>query len=269
MWQPPYRFLGDVRGCSADRGVNIQQLRHLGETKAGFSSLQRRKEAQQGRVGHSCCPPPLFPLLLVRQEQLNCLRELTPRVQILPSLSQSLRWRCGISCSTARPFTNPSWGAKLLCREWCFPVGFQPAGRWLVWEERDTHSLPVRVSHLILAHRLVLLQSHADGDGDAASRTTTHGGSAPVQEPPACRGEPRHLRGGYCQVLQALPDGVKDGFSLWLGRLTAQWSVEDEEEAARERRRREREKQLRSQAEEGLNGTGSGSESTGPAQENQ
>ncbi|XP_076200316.1 lymphocyte-specific protein 1 isoform X3 [Aptenodytes patagonicus] len=52
-------------------------------------------------------------------------------------------------------------------------------------------------------------------------------------------------------------------------RLTAQWSVEDEEEAARERRRREREKQLRSQAEEGLNGTGSGSESAGPAQENQ
>lgn len=53
------------------------------------------------------------------------------------------------------------------------------------------------------------------------------------------------------------------------GRLTAQWSVEDEEEAARERRRREREKQLRSQAEEGLNDTGSCSESAGPAQENQ
>ncbi|NWW99905.1 LSP1 protein, partial [Caloenas nicobarica] len=52
------------------------------------------------------------------------------------------------------------------------------------------------------------------------------------------------------------------------GRLTAQWSVEDEEEAARERRRREREKQLRSQAEEGLNDTGSCSESAGPAQEN-
>ncbi|XP_010002187.1 PREDICTED: lymphocyte-specific protein 1 [Chaetura pelagica] len=51
-------------------------------------------------------------------------------------------------------------------------------------------------------------------------------------------------------------------------RLTAQWSVEDEEEAARERRRREREKQLRSQAEEGLNGTGSCSESVGPSQEN-
>ncbi|NXD83799.1 LSP1 protein, partial [Halcyon senegalensis] len=51
-------------------------------------------------------------------------------------------------------------------------------------------------------------------------------------------------------------------------RLTAQWSVEDEEEAARERRRREREKQLRSQAEEGLNGTVSCSESVGPAEEN-
>lgn len=51
-------------------------------------------------------------------------------------------------------------------------------------------------------------------------------------------------------------------------RLTAQWSVEDEEEAARERRRREREKQLRSQAEEGFNGTGSCSESAGSAQEN-
>ncbi|XP_070621086.1 lymphocyte-specific protein 1 isoform X2 [Erythrolamprus reginae] len=38
-------------------------------------------------------------------------------------------------------------------------------------------------------------------------------------------------------------------------RLTAQWSVEDEEEAARERRRRERERQLRSQVEEGLNST--------------
>ncbi|XP_054683465.1 lymphocyte-specific protein 1 isoform X1 [Grus americana] len=51
-------------------------------------------------------------------------------------------------------------------------------------------------------------------------------------------------------------------------RLTAQWSVEDEEEAARERRRREREKQLRSQAEEGLNGTSSCLESADPAQEN-
>ncbi|NXV72274.1 LSP1 protein, partial [Atlantisia rogersi] len=51
-------------------------------------------------------------------------------------------------------------------------------------------------------------------------------------------------------------------------RLTAQWSVEDEEEAARERRRREREKQLRSQAEEGLNVSSSCLESAGPAQEN-
>ncbi|XP_062973202.1 lymphocyte-specific protein 1 isoform X2 [Elgaria multicarinata webbii] len=43
-------------------------------------------------------------------------------------------------------------------------------------------------------------------------------------------------------------------------RLTAQWSVEDEEEAARERRRRERERQLRSQAEEGLNNTSTASD---------
>ncbi|KAM7163981.1 lymphocyte-specific protein 1 isoform 2-T3 [Macrochelys suwanniensis] len=52
-------------------------------------------------------------------------------------------------------------------------------------------------------------------------------------------------------------------------RLTAQWSVEDEEEAARERRRREREKQQRSQAEDGLNNTNSFSESGMPVQENQ
>ncbi|KAJ6665030.1 hypothetical protein lerEdw1_005261, partial [Lerista edwardsae] len=44
-----------------------------------------------------------------------------------------------------------------------------------------------------------------------------------------------------------------DRICFVIGRLTAQWSVEDEEEAARERRRRERERQLRSQAEEGLN----------------
>ncbi|XP_018763381.1 lymphocyte-specific protein 1 isoform X2 [Serinus canaria] len=51
-------------------------------------------------------------------------------------------------------------------------------------------------------------------------------------------------------------------------RLTAQWSVEDEEEAARERRRREREKQLRSQAEESLNGTVPCPESAALAQQN-
>ncbi|XP_068800898.1 lymphocyte-specific protein 1 isoform X1 [Struthio camelus] len=51
-------------------------------------------------------------------------------------------------------------------------------------------------------------------------------------------------------------------------RLTAQWSVEDEEEAARERRRREREKQLRSQAEEGSSDGGPGAESGPPAQRN-
>ncbi|XP_048339361.1 lymphocyte-specific protein 1 isoform X2 [Sphaerodactylus townsendi] len=50
-------------------------------------------------------------------------------------------------------------------------------------------------------------------------------------------------------------------------RLTAQWSVEDEEEAARERRRRERERQLRSQAEEGLNNSGTSSENRESVQE--
>lgn len=88
------------------------------------------------------------------------------------------------------------------------------------------------------------------------------------RSPPLPGGNPG-TSGDYCQVSQALPNGIKDGFSLWLGRLTAQWSVEDEEEAARERRRREREKQLRSQAEEGLNNTISCSENVGPAQENQ
>ncbi|XP_038263033.1 lymphocyte-specific protein 1 isoform X1 [Dermochelys coriacea] len=52
-------------------------------------------------------------------------------------------------------------------------------------------------------------------------------------------------------------------------RLTAQWSVEDEEEAARERRRREREKLQQSQAEDGLNNANSLSESGLPVQENQ
>ncbi|XP_008106251.1 lymphocyte-specific protein 1 isoform X3 [Anolis carolinensis] len=52
-------------------------------------------------------------------------------------------------------------------------------------------------------------------------------------------------------------------------RLTAQWSVEDEEEAARERRRRERERQLRSQAEEGLVSTSTSSESGLIPQESQ
>lgn len=37
---------------------------------------------------------------------------------------------------------------------------------------------------------------------------------------------------------------------LLLPRLTTQWSVEDEEEAARERRRRERDRQLRAQDED-------------------
>ncbi|XP_031469999.1 lymphocyte-specific protein 1 [Phasianus colchicus] len=71
-----------------------------------------------------------------------------------------------------------------------------------------------------------------------------------------------------CQEGAGGTDQVGDESYQETERLTAQWSVEDEEEAARERRRREREKQLRSQAEEGFNGTGSCMESAGSAQEN-
>uniref|UniRef100_A0A8C3L4J1 Uncharacterized protein n=1 Tax=Chrysolophus pictus TaxID=9089 RepID=A0A8C3L4J1_CHRPC len=71
-----------------------------------------------------------------------------------------------------------------------------------------------------------------------------------------------------CQESAGGTDQVGDESYQETERLTAQWSVEDEEEAARERRRREREKQLRSQAEEGFNGTGSCMESAGSAQEN-
>lgn len=46
-------------------------------------------------------------------------------------------------------------------------------------------------------------------------------------------------RGLWCNCLSVSP------------RLTTQWSVEDEEEAARERRRRERDRQLRDQDEDG------------------
>ncbi|XP_044538014.1 uncharacterized protein LOC123252844, partial [Gracilinanus agilis] len=46
-----------------------------------------------------------------------------------------------------------------------------------------------------------------------------------------------------------------DPLSFLPSRLTAQWSLEDEEEAARERRRRERDRQLRAQSEDGLGGT--------------
>ncbi|XP_061466131.1 lymphocyte-specific protein 1 isoform X2 [Rhineura floridana] len=57
--------------------------------------------------------------------------------------------------------------------------------------------------------------------------------------------------------------GVEEGTQDEMQRLTAQWSVEDEEEAARERRRRERERQLRSQAEEGLTTTTTTSSESG------
>lgn len=167
------------------------------------------------------------------------------------------------------------------CRECCFPVGFSPQeGGWSGRKGDMCHvflletcrlscsPLPAPVSHLILAHWSVPLRSCADGGEDAALRITAHGGSTPLQKAPAWWGEPGRLR-GLLPGFTGLLDGIKDGFSLWLGRLTAQWSVEDEEEAARERRRREREKQLRSQAEEGLNGTVSCSESAALAQENQ
>ncbi|XP_034272766.1 lymphocyte-specific protein 1 isoform X1 [Pantherophis guttatus] len=61
--------------------------------------------------------------------------------------------------------------------------------------------------------------------------------------------EQERLRELECEI------GEQEGAEGETQRLTAQRSVEDEEEAARERRRRERERQLRSQAEEGLNST--------------
>lgn len=63
------------------------------------------------------------------------------------------------------------------------------------WERLSCTALSVHVSHLFLAHQSVLLQSHADGGRDATLRSAAHGGSAPLQEPPASRGEPRHLGG--------------------------------------------------------------------------
>ncbi|XP_061466133.1 lymphocyte-specific protein 1 isoform X4 [Rhineura floridana] len=68
-----------------------------------------------------------------------------------------------------------------------------------------------------------------------------------------------HAKGSFFSHHQS-PNEV---FTLSLERLTAQWSVEDEEEAARERRRRERERQLRSQAEEGLTTTTTTSSESG------
>lgn len=156
--------------------------------------------------------------------------------------------------------------------------GLQPTGRWLVWEERGyVPRLPSRDLQALLQpfpspcvppYPCPSVSPTADGGEDAALRITAHSGSTPLQKAPAWWGEPGRLR-GLLPGFTGLADGIKDGFSLWLGRLTAQWSVEDEEEAARERRRREREKQLRSQAEEGLNGTVSCSESAALAQENQ
>ncbi|XP_029437964.1 lymphocyte-specific protein 1 isoform X2 [Rhinatrema bivittatum] len=65
------------------------------------------------------------------------------------------------------------------------------------------------------------------------------------------------------EAAQAKPGGEDD-------RLTTQWSIEDEEEAARERRRREREKQLQSQSEGDATDTGLPGETGIPAaQDNQ
>lgn len=75
-------------------------------------------------------------------------------------------------------------------------------------------SLPVCVSHLILAHQLVRLWSCADGGGDATSRTTTHGGSAPLQEPPACRGwgSPGTSGVGITRFCRPCPTALRMGF---------------------------------------------------------
>lgn len=136
MWQPPYHFLRDVRGHPADRGVIIQQLRHLGKAMAGFSSLQRRKEAQQGRAGHSRCPPLLFPLLPIRQEQLSCLRKLTLWGADLalpgPKLDMGA-WHSLQHCKT------PLLRCKAALQRMVLPSG--PVGRWLVWEEENMHHM--------------------------------------------------------------------------------------------------------------------------------
>lgn len=98
------------------------------------------------------------------------------------------------------------------------------------------------------------------GRGDARRRAAVRAGSGCGSRQPAAG-----LGTMSSAVLRR--NSSKQGLQNLI-RLTAQWSVEDEEEAARERRRREREKQLRSQAEEGFNGTGSCMESAGSAQEN-
>lgn len=195
---------------------------------------------------------------------------------------------------TSRPFTNPSVILQQ-CRTFYKPFqgckavfagngAFQWASAHrqvagLVGREyvphlpsRDLqavlHPLPVPVSHLILA----ISQSHF---GAVLMEVRMPLGASPLMVGALlwrrlllAGGSPDTSEGCY-QVSQDCLMALKMVFPLWLGRLTAQWSVEDEEEAARERRRREREKQLRSQAEEGLNGTVSCSESAALAQENQ
>lgn len=62
---------------------------------------------------------------------------------------------------------------------------YLPQGRG---ERLSSISLLVHVSHLILAHQSASLQSHADGGRDVALKTTTDGGSIPLQETPTCQG---------------------------------------------------------------------------------
>lgn len=179
MWHPPYHFLGDAGGCSVDRGIIVQQLRCLGEARVGFSSPQGWQEARQGRVGqdigaaiHRC-----FLWLLVRQKQLNCLRKLIPRVQILPSVGHSLRWWCWISCSPAGPFTNPSdtsqhcritykpfqsRGAKLFLQGMGLSSGLQQVGRGYVLHlpSRDLQALLCLSQFLCPTLSLPISQSH-------------------------------------------------------------------------------------------------------------
>lgn len=133
MWHPPYHFLGDARGCSAIRGVIIQQLRCVREARAGFSSLQRWQESRQGRAGHWCCPPPLSPWLLPKKThpQGTDLAFCRPKLEMkVLHILQHVK-------TLYKPFSHLAALQDLLqtfqgCKaEWCFPMGFSPqAGGW-------------------------------------------------------------------------------------------------------------------------------------------
>lgn len=183
--QLPCHFLRDVRDHSADRGVIIQQLRHVGEARAGFSFLQRRKEARQGRAGHSRCPLPPFPLLPIRQEQLSCLRKLTFWDADLALLGPKLgmgTWHFLQHCKT---LYKPLLRCKAALQRMVLPSGLPARWEVVVWEERNMQHifLVVGKGSPVRAHQSVPLQNHAGGGGDAALRTSTHGGNTPLQEP--------------------------------------------------------------------------------------